>query len=851
MSEKEDKKEEQKIKLEPIIEVTEEIKTSHKYHDDEDILVNSNLNSKNIKKDLLFFKDELLKDLKREQIKIFEKVEDNEKYALEKIEEFNIKIEKYGEKIINLSNMIITDKTIREKVESLIEYKDKNQEIVTTQGIKIDNLDRDFFNNVYRIDNILKETVIYPGIIGNLCKFKNFHDFIDYVLNQCTQNISFREKTAIDINNLRINDERIIGSLSNKLEKAKKTLNLYIDTCIKKLENKLKEINDTINDRITNYRIESMTYTENMKKATESLLKQVNSVIQAKNDIFNKFDEKMNLVNKENTRMRKYFTGYKNEFNEMRRMFKEMIDALNTKDFSGINRKMKRLSRRQTMMNNDFKVFENNLNKMNMNNEVRPISLNDMFMSEDNSSLKRRFSVRTSIGPLDRERNNPYQRFLKEYKRLDTENKRISEFFEKEKNLTEKKKNEDFNIIKEEPKQEKEKPKKKKKQHKKKEKYLNEIYLSCNNQNNIEFIRRRLNKFNSVCVPNKIFNINILRKVPFEYLNLEKSKPKTKEDSNKINDIKKDTKKLNSNLETIYDIYDTSISKSEKSIFSESSKNSEKSEEKRKDIIKKKYTTNVVIKEKKESDLSNTLNDNESIDQYKLEINKKDFKEDKESKSLLSSIIQNNINENKKVNNKYVQNIMNYDNRNTKEEKNNIKIKEAKSEKGKINSLNKIYITIEGSNPLEINPNSKKNNQNEKNIVNNLKTLMNGKMAKTLTGFPKIVTNNGERIIYSSHPVYKKQKFSSYTNPNILALNYSIQTLYDNNGNKINKTRKSNIETSPDYIFHNKQLLFKMKNSNVNSTERAKKVSFNIFKNTNLPNNLYLSQQKSKEEDKI
>ena len=844
MSEKEkgkEKKEDKKIKLEPIVEVDEEIKTSHKYHDDEDVLMNLNLNSKNLQKDLLFFKDEILKEIKRKQVKIFEKVEDNEKYALEKIEEFNIKIEKYGEKIVNLSNMIITDKTIREKVESLIEYKDKNQEVVTTQGIKIDNLDKDFFNNVYRIDNILKETVFYPGIIGTMCKFKNFHDFIDYVLNQCTQNIAFREKTSIDLNNLRINDQNIMSNFTNKLEKAKKTLNLYIDTSIKKIENKIKELNETFTDKITNYRIESMTYTENMKKATESLLKQVNSVIQSKNDIFNKFDEKMNLINKENARMRKYFTSYKNEFNEMRRMFKEMLDALNTKDFSGINRKMKKLTRRQTMMNYDIKEFENKIK--NINNVATPVSLNDMFMSEDNS-LKRRFSVRTSIMPFEKEKNVPYQRFLKEYKRLDTENKRISDFFEKENILTEKKKNEDLNIIKEEKEKEKPKEKKVKKPHQKKVKYLNEIYLSYNNQNNIEFIRRRLNKFNSVCVPNKRFNINILRRVPFEYLNLEK--PKILKNSNKINDNKNKTKKIGSNLETIYD---TSFSKSENSIFSKSSQNSEKLEEKRKNIIKNKYKTNTIIKEKKESDISNTINDNESIEKYGIEINKKDFKEDKESKSLLSSITPNNIYENKKVNNKYVQNVMNYDTKNFKEEQNNIKMKENKNEKGKANSLNKIYISIEGSNPLEINPNSKNNNPNQKLIVSNLKTLMNDKMGKTLTGFPKIVTNNGERIIYSSRPVYKKQKFSSYTNPNILALNYSIQTLYDNN--KSNKPRKTNIETSPDYIFQNKQLLFKMRNSMANNTDRTKKVSFNIFKSSNLQNNLYLSQKKSKEEDKI
>ena len=137
------------------------------------------------------------------------------------------------------------------------------------------------------------------------------------------------------------------------------------------------------------------------------------------------------------------------------------------------------------MLNNDFKVFETNKN--NINNVVHPISMNDMFMSED-KNLRRRFSVKTSIIPMEREKNNTYQSFLKEYKRLDTENKRINEFFEKEKLLTEKKKNEDLNIIKKE--KEKPKPKKPKKQHKKKDKYLNEIYLSYNNQNNIEFIRR-------------------------------------------------------------------------------------------------------------------------------------------------------------------------------------------------------------------------------------------------------------------------------------------------------------------------------------------------------------------------
>ena len=56
------------------------------------------------------------------------------------------------------------------------------------------------------------------------------------------------------------------------------------------------------------------------------------------------------------------------------------------------------------------------------------------------------------------------------------------------------------------------------------------------------------------------------------------------------------------------------------------------------------------------------------------------------------------------------------------------------------NSLKKIYITLDGLNQIEINPNSKKNNEIQQSIVNNVKTIMNNKMGKTLNGFPKIVT---------------------------------------------------------------------------------------------------------------
>ena len=100
-SEKEDKI----SRFDSIREISREIKSNNRYKDDEDIFVNSNLSLTNMKKDLLLFKDEILKDLKRQQSKMFEKDLDIEKNTISKLEEFNKQIDKYSEKINSLSNM--------------------------------------------------------------------------------------------------------------------------------------------------------------------------------------------------------------------------------------------------------------------------------------------------------------------------------------------------------------------------------------------------------------------------------------------------------------------------------------------------------------------------------------------------------------------------------------------------------------------------------------------------------------------------------------------------------------------------------------------------------------------------
>ena len=818
-SEKEDKI----SRFDSIREISREIKSNNRYKDDEDIFVNSNLSLTNMKKDLLLFKDEILKDLKRQQSKMFEKDLDIEKNTISKLEEFNKQIDKYSEKINSLSNMIITDKRIREKVEMLIEFKNKNQEVIMTNGIKIKNLDKDLYDNIYRIDSILKETVLDARIIGGISKFQTFHDLMDYILSECSKNLTFREKTPIEVNNLRNNDERIIKILTNKLEKSKKTLNLQIDTFNKKFENKINSLNESFNERIANYRIENMTYSENIKKATESLTKQINSVIQAKNDIINKFDEKMNIINKDNLRMKKYFTEYKNEFGEMRRIFKEMTEIMNSKGIKNFNLntdfnvKIKKLQRRQTMINKDIKSFEDKMSKTN--NILHSINMNDMFMNPSKISFND-----INDNNIQKENKSPPEKILRAFKRINTASIRINKFFEKENTFIERqKKNEEIK-----------KTKKQNQKHQKKIKFLNEIYLVYNTPHNIDIIKRKLTKFNSICVPNKKLRINLNGALFGLNANLV---PKTIRISNNRNI--RTRKKINLISESIYD---TSVSKSQNSLFSNTS--SEKSQEKRKITIKDKYTKNLIIEEAKEFNLSNTLDKDIKV-KSKIDFEKKGFKEEEDKDFDIPKLENSNIDIHKnktkfKIKKAILENIT------EKEKKNFTNIVEINKGQSYSNSLNKIYITIEGSNQLEINPNSLQTDPNKKDIVNNIKIIKDNKTRTTLSGYPKIVTNNGESVIYSTRPVFQRNKFTNYTNPNVLALSHSIYNLYES---KKQMNKKKNIKGMfTDSIFENKQLISKLKMPSECKTERGKKVSFNIFKSSTMNNNLYLSQKRKIDE---
>ena len=132
------------------------------------------------KKDILYFKEDILKDIKIIENQIKTKSKENLEKFETKFIEYDQKFEILIEKVSNLSNLISTDKIINEKVENLISFKNKFDEYITQNDIKNDLLYKDIHNAIFKYDKMFADSVFYPGIIGNLCKFKNFNEFILY-----------------------------------------------------------------------------------------------------------------------------------------------------------------------------------------------------------------------------------------------------------------------------------------------------------------------------------------------------------------------------------------------------------------------------------------------------------------------------------------------------------------------------------------------------------------------------------------------------------------------------------------------------------------------------------------------
>ena len=289
------------------------------------------LSHKNIQSDLIHFKDDILKDFRLIKVSFNDKYSILEENLNKKLNKFDLTIKSFEQKILELSKLITIDKTLKEKVEALNEFKEESRDSIFKQRAKFNEFESGMNKEIDRINNILSDSVIYPGIIGGNSKYKTFHDFIDFVLREIGEFSLIKDKNGMDLRPFKKKIEQTVDAFRIQLNNVytKETINNTINQSEERMQNNLKLYDEKIKSiKVENYSTnlnngkkldELNTRLNNLEKFQKNIepnseilyiKKEINTIYEILRDLFSSTE-----VKKKKKKKNKVYSGVKQYIN--------------------------------------------------------------------------------------------------------------------------------------------------------------------------------------------------------------------------------------------------------------------------------------------------------------------------------------------------------------------------------------------------------------------------------------------------------------------------------------------------------------------------------------------------------
>jgi hypothetical protein len=347
-----------------------------------------NKEERSLKQDIIFFKEEILtqmnnfeKNLAQQKDEINSKI--NNKFIL-----YEDTILKLNNNFSEIKKKIDINQYIKEQIDAWSIFKNEISKISTENGIKITLLEKDTNNNIFRIDKLLNNSILYPRVIGQSAKFKNFHEYIDYTLTQLSSIDIFRGRIEFDLKSFKTKVDKIIQGLKLKLECVVQDVRQIVKNGIKENEIILK---DYIAGQVYDLLMKNNELEKKFEKKFEDLnleLKAFDEKIALTNEKIDLNDlnkEKKNIYydikeckNKENELDKRINDLEKYKENEEREKFWKKLDFKKRKKDENIMTLIPDDNQNFNYMNriNDIENFKTNANYFLQKDEYKPPTIN-------------------------------------------------------------------------------------------------------------------------------------------------------------------------------------------------------------------------------------------------------------------------------------------------------------------------------------------------------------------------------------------------------------------------------------------------------------------------------------------
>ena len=285
-------------------------------------------NNQNMKNDIMQFKDEILREIKLIKKSMNEKYDFTIALINQKLSKYDNKLTSYSDRITELSSSITNNEDFKKDLQSLKEFKNKFRDSILTMDIKINNMEKESKNNIFRIDNILSDSVIYPGIIGRTSKFKTFHQMVDYILSQASQNLTYREKNTLDMNQVKKKITTIEQNMNNMKELMNKELSILFEHKIQETDNKFKNLLKEYDEKLNKSKENNEPYIKDIQSTVQQFKEKLEEFEEIKNKIFEEIQQEGKKLREENEQTQNIFKTYKKDFNLIKDRFTQLSEFI-------------------------------------------------------------------------------------------------------------------------------------------------------------------------------------------------------------------------------------------------------------------------------------------------------------------------------------------------------------------------------------------------------------------------------------------------------------------------------------------------------------------------------------------
>ena len=248
---------------------------------------NNNNTKQMLNSELLFFKNEILGDLKQLENKILKKLDIKTDGTQKKLIEVNATVDALTKKFFTMSGFYSENITMKDKIDDLYQKISKLEETIYNHDFRITSIGKDLVTAINKYDRIIEKSIYYPGVIGtNNSKFNTFHNFIDYVMMNISQLNLFKDKTmGIDLKQYKNKLEATIDGFKKQTEEIITNNRTYTSKLIKNLENKFKNDFELYDQRLFNLKIKNTEQVMGIEKLTKNLLNEASKLNDMKNNI--------------------------------------------------------------------------------------------------------------------------------------------------------------------------------------------------------------------------------------------------------------------------------------------------------------------------------------------------------------------------------------------------------------------------------------------------------------------------------------------------------------------------------------------------------------------------------------